>query len=69
MGHNECHHNEYDKEHVEEKWTGHTVCLVKVRRTCKVCGYSQEDWEFGNHEGYPRMLPDDTNFFVGCLMS
>ena len=63
----ECYHENYTKTCLEQKWTGHSTCLVLALRNCTDCGHSQEDWEFGDHEsiGGPRMFPDDINFFTG----
>ena len=59
-----CDHGKYKKVQIGQKWTGHSVCLVEVRRTCELCRYSQDNWELGNHEQHPRMFADDVNFFT-----
>ncbi|PIR96644.1 MAG: hypothetical protein COT92_00105 [Candidatus Doudnabacteria bacterium CG10_big_fil_rev_8_21_14_0_10_42_18] len=61
----DCKHHRYKKEQAEQKWTGHTTVWILAQRTCLDCGYSREDWEFGDHECHPRMFPDEVNFFAG----
>ncbi len=60
-----CRHQRYSKEEIGQKWTGHATCMVLAQRKCLDCAYVQSDWEFGNHEGHPRMFQDETNFFTG----
>jgi hypothetical protein len=59
-----CACKEYSKTQVDEKWTGHSLCWVLVRRTCSCCDFFREEWEAGDHEqiGGPRMFADDLDY-------